>query len=322
MRFDLPVILLMCFAGTVYSQPPTQNPVGEVISVKGKAYLRTDGQKPRVLTSRDKRVRLFPEQLLVCGPQCQITFTIGLAPVTLTQGNYLIPNRIRHPIPLRGITPAAPNRGDGVILLSPVERGIGLVRPESFEFRWRRPKGNDEPIRVAPLTVSINQCKTDEPIWSRPNIDYGLGSYVDQEVRSSLKQRQQRDSRISLEVVVASASFSKNQRFCFDLMSALEEKQLNDELAEFADHSDLVRHAAQAYIFYRHKLYPEAVDEFDSALQLSPNTDYLIADAIKTYFQLGDEDGVETLLRRLEKISSARELYREMLILTGPTKNK
>lgn len=322
MRLNLSMLLLICLAGPVYSQQVTRTPVGEIVNVKGKAYLREEGQKRMALSSRDKRRSLFAEQELVCGSQCQIIFTIGLVPIKLTEGTYLIPNRIRSPIPLPGIKAATVRRSAGAILLSPVEQGIGLVRPESFGFRWRKLKINHETINVAPLTISVNDCKTDRRIWSRPNIDYGPGSYVADDIREFLKQEQRRDSRTSAEVVLASASFDKKQRFCFDIISAFEEVQLEDELAEFKDYSDLARHAARAYIFYQHKLYSEAIDEFDAALQLSPNTDYLIADATKAHFQVGDEDGVVSLLQRLEKISSAGRLYREMLTLTGQRKNK
>lgn len=318
MRLNLYLFIVICFASMAYSQQPARKPVGEIVKVTGKAYLREEGKKEITLTSRDEKASLFAEQVLVCGPQCQITFTIGLVPVTLTRGTYLIPNRVRSPIPLSGIKAAGARRSEGVILLSPVEREIGLVRPESFEFRWRKPKINGEPIKVAPLRISINDCRTDTHIWSRENIAYGPGSYMEDEVRESLKKRQQPDSRVSAEVVVASASFNEKQRFCFDIISASEEAQLRNELVKFKSHPELARHAAQAYIFYQYKLYREAVDEFDSALQLSPDTDYLVADGIKAHFQLGDEDGVKRLLQRLEKISSASGLYHEMLNLTAP----
>jgi len=118
-----------------------------------------------------------------------------------------------------------------------------------------------------------------------------------------------------MEVVVSSESFPEKDRFCFDIISTNEEKSLSSELAIWDEYSELMRHARRASVFYQHKLYSEAVDEFDRALELSPSTDYLIADAIRAHFQLGDEDGVRSLLKRLAKISPT--LYREMLLFTG-----
>ena len=201
-------------------------------------------------------------------------------------------------------------------------RGIGLVRPESFKFRWRRLKVNNEPVSVAPLTLSLNGCTTDQPIWSERNIDYGLGSYAVDQVKQLLKERQQRNAVVSAEVVVASASFDKKQRFCFDIIPASEERKLRNELTKLDGYSELMRHATRAYVFYQHKLYSEAVDEVDLALQLSPETDYLLADAIKAHFQLGDEEGVKGLLERLERVSPGSELYRETLELTGLRKKE
>jgi tetratricopeptide (TPR) repeat protein len=214
------------------------------------------------------------------------------------------------------VAAGSPSRGPKDILLSPSPKGAGMARPELFTFRWRILRTEEGPVSISPLTISLGGCKTDERLWVEKGVDYEKGFYVSEEVRRLLKGKQRPDSAESVEVVVTSASFDKAQRFCFDLISSAEEQRLASELARWDDYADVLRHAERARVFYRHGLYEEAADEFDAALRLSPETDYLLADAIMARFRLGDEDAVDALLSRLRKLSSGGGLYDRMLTLT------
>lgn len=320
MKYGIILVGLLCLVGSAHSQENSQKPVGEIIEIKGRAYLKGEGQKSTVLTSRDKHIPLFAGQEIGCEVKCTVRFSIGRTEKTLLIGHYVIPNLIKPRTHLANSVRAGATRGEEDILISPLERNIGLARPDSFKFRWKMLKINGKPIDVSPLTISLNGCSTDEHLWNKTNIDYKQGLYISDEIRRLLKGRQQQNLIVSVEVVVESGSFEKKQRYCSDIISISEERLLENELARWDDYADLIRHTERAYDFYQHKLYDEAADEFDMAVQLSQDTDYLLADAIICHFQLGDEDGVKSLLNRLEKLSPQSKLYNEMLTLTGQKK--
>lgn len=319
MKSSLFVILMLCSANLIYAQEIPRKRVGEIKKVTGRAYLKEpDGGPQRELTARDKDIPLFTGQELGCieKGKCKVEFSIGRRPLE-TQSRYPIPNAIRSKEHPRDRVRVGENtRSKGTILLSPVDEEIGLVSPKSFRFRWRLLRTQGKLINVSPLTLSLRSCKTNELIWSEPDIDYGRGSYVAGDVRDRLKARQQQGSATSVEVIMTSESLPK-ERFCFSIISATEEQQLQSELVEWDAYADLIRHMERAYIFERHKLYDEAADEYEMALKLSPETDYLLAETIMVHYTLGDEDRVKVLLARLKRLPKGRGLYNEILELTG-----
>ena len=321
MKFAFYVLLALCLPLAARAQEGSRKRVGEIIEVKGRADLKGPGQEVKHLTTGDKDIAIFAGQKLECVSKCALKFRVGSEPISLNGGRYPIPNlpaRRRHLSDSDSVRVGASSRGPTDILLSPLPAGAGMTRPESFKFRWRMLRTSEGLINISPLSISLVGCKTDERLWPEHVIDYKKGLYVSEEVRRLLKERQRPDSVESIEVVVTSASFDKAQRFCFDLISAAEERRLSAELAMWDDYDDLVRHAERARVFYRHGLYDESAEEFDAALRLSPQTDYLLADAIMARFRLGDDDEVDTLLRRLGKLSSSRGLYKRMFRLTRP----
>lgn len=321
MKFTLCVTLALCLSLTAHAQEGSRKRVGEIVEVKGRAYLKGPGQELQQLKTGDKGTPIFAGQRLGCVSKCELKFSVGSRVISLSGGSYPVPNLVRPRRYLHGsVVAGAPSRGPTDILLSPLPEGAGMTRPESFKFRWRMLRTDERPVSNSPLTISLLGCKTDKRIWVGQGIDYEEGRHVSEEVRRLLKGRQRPDAAESVEVVVASAGFLKAQRFCFDIISAAEERRLAAELARWDDYADLVRHAERARVFYHHGLYDEAADEFDAALRLSPQTDYLLADAIITRFRLGDEDEVDALLGRLGKLSPGRALYDRMLTLTGRAK--
>lgn len=317
MKLNFFLIFILCLSSLVYSQEGARKYVGKIIKIEGKAYLKEEGKKLRELTARDKDTLLFAEQELGCLSKCLVRFSIGSSEKTINKGHYIIPHLIKRRTPSNNsISAGSKTRGVNDILVSPVENGIGLVSPEFFKFRWRILKIGDNLVNISPLTISLNDCKTDEHIWSQPNIDYKQGSYVTEGIKGLLKKRQQKHTRVSLEVVIASESFDKKQRYCFDIISTLEEQRLRSELTEWDNYADLIRYTERAYIFNKHKLFSEAAEEFNMALKMSPKTDYLLADTIKAHYKLGDLEMVDELINNLEKLSPNSELYNEILILT------
>jgi hypothetical protein len=318
MKYIFYALLLLCVTNFVYAQESSRKHVGKIIEVKGEAYLEEEGKSKRRLTVRDKGTFLFAEQILRCGSNCEIRFSIGSTPEKLTEGRYIVPNLGRPSSDDKeSISAGSKTRGVNDILLAPVGSDVGFVRPESFKFRWRMLKINSVLINISPLTISLYDCKTADLIWSQPDIDYQQGSYAPSEVQKLLKKRQQPNSTTSIEVVVTSDSFDKKQRFCFNIISAAEEQLLQDKLAKWDNYADLIQYIERARIFYKHKLYDEASAEYDLALTLSPSTDYLVAAAIKAHHLLGDQDKVKDLLNRLRELSPSSNLYDEMLKLTG-----
>jgi hypothetical protein len=316
---NLFIIFTFCLTGVVCAQESQRKPVGSIIEVKGRAYLKEKGQKQKELTARDKDTLLYAGQELGCIKDCQVKFRIGRTEKALSKGRYIIPNLLKPKTRSDDDSIAAGSKtrtGSG-ILLSPLDSERGLARPESFKFSWRLLKINNKLINVLPLTLLLKDCKSYNQIWLGEEIEYPLGIYTSDEIRNLLKKRQRQDSAVSLEVFLTSPSL-QDEHYCFNLISANEEKNLQAELYEWNNYAELIQHVERAYIFYRYKLYAEAADEYDMALNLSSTTDYLIADAIKTHYLVGNLERVKELLNQLKKLSSKSALYDEMLILTRP----
>lgn len=318
MKHAVSALLLLCSISFAHAQESSRKHVGKIIKVQGEAYLEGERESRRLI-ARDKNVLLFAEQKLRCGSKCRVDFYIGSTPEKITDGeSYLIPDVPgRRPEGSRDrVTAGSETRGLNDILLAPPEKGVGFVRPESFKFRWLTSKSN-----ISPLTISLNGCRTDDVVWSEANIDYKKGSYLPPPVRERLKQRQKPNSTVELEVVVSSDSFPSKQRYCFEIIPASKEQPLRKELAKWDSYADSIRHTERARIFYKYKLYAEAADEYDMALELSPSTDYLLAGAIETYYLLGNAERVKALLDRLGGLSPRSQLYEELLWMKGSSKN-
>jgi len=319
MKYFPLLVFIFLFHCTVYCQDDSKKPVGNIVKVKGRAYIKDPGKPQRELPAGDKKVPIFAGQELGCISKCSISFTVGQTERTITQGTYIIPNLLkRRPPSNDSISAGSKTRGAKDILLSPVEREVGVVRPESFKFRWKILRSGERLVNISPLTIWLNECKNVDNIWSESNIDYKQTYFSSEIVKDLLKKKQKLDTTESIEVVVASESFSKKQRFCFDIISVSDERRLQDELKQSDSYDDLVRHTERGYIFHKFKLYDDAAEEFEASLRISPSTDYLLAETIRTYYTLGDVDRIGELLKRLRDIVPKSPLYEEMLILTSP----
>jgi hypothetical protein len=292
--FLIGLVILMTLS--VYGQEKPAKPVGKIVVFTGRAYVKNPGKSRREFTAGDKNGAIYAEQELGCISKCSITFTIGQTEKTINKGPYIIPNLLKRRTPTdENITAGSKTRGSNGIIILPLERGIGVVRPESFKFKWRLAKNGKQIVNISPLTISLNGCNNLENFWSKADIDYKQIYFSSEDLRTRLKNKQKLNAAESVEVVVDSKSFVKKIRFCFNIISASEEIRLHNELKQWDDYSDLVKHVERAYVFEKYKLYSDAAEELEISLKLSSNDKYLLAEVIRIYSIIEDENRVREL---------------------------
>jgi hypothetical protein len=307
MKYRFPILILFFLTGSLCAQQSGPKPVGKIVRVEGRAYL-LQGQTRKVLPSGNLNIPLFAENEIGCISTCKIRFEIGSEPL-IKSSRFVIPNQIRRRSSEKNFVVTAGNKGGANIILFPIASEVGMVRPESFRFRWRVVRLNGNVVDIRPLTLSLNTCEVIDELWHQAGIDYQSGSYSNEDAIRELKNRQSKDANSRIEIVLESESFKKKERFCFSLISKTEEERLQRELATWNEYADFIRLTERARIFEEHKLYQDAILEYEEALKLFPNTDHLLAEAIRAYLRIGDRDKAIELRNRLRQISPGNREY-------------
>ena len=306
MKYKFPIVILFFLTGSICAQQSGPKPVGRVLRVEGRAYL-LQGQTRKDLPSGNLNIPLFAENEIGCISTCKIRIEIGSEPF-IKSSRFVIPNQIRRRSSEKNFVVTAGNKGGANIILFPIASELGMVRPESFRFRWRVIRVNGKVVDIRPLTLSLNACEVMDEPWRHAGIDYQSGSYSNEDAIRELKNRQSKDANSRIEIVVESESFKK-QRFCFSPISKTEEERLQRELATWNEYADFIRLTERARVFEEHKLYQDAILEYEEALKLFPNTDHLLAEAIRAYLRIGDRDKAIELRNKLRQISPGNREY-------------
>ena len=225
MKYKFPILILFFLTSSICGQESVPKPVGKIVRVEGRAYLR-QGQTQKTLPSGNLNIPLFGEQVIGCISTCKIKFEIGSTPLT-TSTRYVIPNQIRRRSAEKTYVVTGGNKGGADIILFPIASELGMVRPESFRFRWRVVRVNGKVVDIRPLTLSLNACEVIDELWHHAGIDYQSGSYSHEDAIRELKNRQSKDANSRIEIVLESKSFKKKERFCFSLISTTERRGCN-----------------------------------------------------------------------------------------------
>jgi len=311
--FLLPPLVMVLLADVAFAQgKPAQasEAVGRIVEIKGSASIRERGQaKAESLSARDKARKLYPGEVLECHQDCTLKIILGddaqgrLIPIKKGT-RYPIPNRLRH---LGSVLPdwirAGSMRAQGALLVTPTIGGY--MRPESFQFRWEI-SGADQ-VKSRSFTFTLSVCDTDQVIWSEANIEFAQGSFTTAQLRAKLKSVQGQLANPRLEVMVTSLGLT--QRFCLRMLTADDEKRLQEALTRWAKFPVLISHAQRGYEFYQFGLYDEAATEYKMALQQAPESTTLLAEAIVVNYRLGDLHKVDELLLRFGTVSPHDDLY-------------
>jgi hypothetical protein len=168
-----------------------------------------------------------------------------------------------------------------------------VVVPEHFVARW-------VPV-TQKVTLTIMSEVKDVTVWGPTEIDGASGSLKTNEISSALASYKAKSANPKLVLTITFANASDWEEVNFSLLKGREEQELNSQLDFWAKHSDgLALHLGRGYSFTRYKLYSEAAQEYESALNAAPESPYLLEDAIRAERMAGRDSRVKELETRLK----------------------
>lgn len=199
---------------------------------------------------------------------------------------------------LRGYGIVGATRGNAGLsrILWPAE-GSAVV-PDNFVIRW-------VPVSQK-ITLSILTDTKDTTVWGPDALDGSTGTLKSADASAALAayKRKAPNARLALTITFGNASDWEEAHFSF--LSAPQEQDLNAQLEFWAKHTDgLTLHLGRGYAYARHKLFSEAADEYETALQLAPESPYLLKDAMEADQRAGRASRVKELQSRLASLPPA-----------------
>lgn len=313
LRFSLTVTLLAASvaATATISRAQTKNPqpgevvAGRIMSLHCDARLLRKGTKDeaKLLYPRDIALGLAAGDAVRCNgpgylevlvsegtrrvPPLQKPFTIEPLPA---DPKYPEDKEISDALTGYGVSGATRGTTADSRILWPAENSA--VVPEHFVIRWAA-----VPQKIA---LSILSEAKDVTLWGPTEVDGGAGSLNLDAVSSALAAYKTKPGSAGLVLTLTLANSSDWEEVHFSLLNGREERELSAQLDFWGKHTDgLALRLGRAYSFSRHKLFAEAADEYDAALNSTPESRYLLEDAIKANRLAGRASRVKELQTRL-----------------------
>jgi len=316
-RFSLTAILLAAgvAAAAADSRAQTAGVVaGRILSVHCEAHLqKKETQADATLTApRDIALGLAAGDRVQCvgAGNLQVLVFDGTKTVTASQNpkGFTIPplppdsqnskedNLIAKALVNYGVAGATRGIVADSRILWPAENGA--VLPEHFVVRWA-------PVPQK-IVLSILSETKDVTLWGPTEVDGAAGSLKSDAVSSALAAYKMKAGSPGLILTLTLANASDWEEVHFSFLNGREEQELNAQLDYWDKHTDsLALHLGRGYSFTRHKLFVEAAEEYDSALNSAPESRYLLEDAIQANRLAGRASRVKELQTRLVSLPQA-----------------
>lgn len=312
-RFSLTVTLLAASvaAAATNSRAQTQNTqtekvvAGRIMSVHCDARLLRKGahDEAKLLYPRDIALALTAGDALRCNgpgylevlvsegtrriPPPQSLFTIEPLPA---DPKYPEDEVISESLTGYGVSGATRGIATDSRILWPAENSA--VVPEHFVFRWA-------PVPQKIVLSILSEAK-DVTLWGPTEVDGGTGSLKSDAVSSALAAYKTKPGSAGLVLTLTLANSSDWEEVHFSLLNGREERELNAQLDFWGKHTEgLALRLGRGYSFTRHKLFAEAAEEYESALNSASESRYLLEDAINANRLAGRPSRVKELQTRL-----------------------
>jgi hypothetical protein len=308
MRFFMTVTLLA--ASIVAGAANSHAQSGEVVAGRIMS-LHCDARLLRKKT-KDEAVLLYPRDIalgLTAGDGVRCNGTGYLEVLVFYGTTRITPSKKPFPIPPLPPDPKYPE--DKVIAesltgygVSGATRGIpadsrilwpaenSAVVPEQFVIRWA-------PVPQKIVLSILSEAK-DVTLWGPTEMDGEGGSFKSDAVSSALAAYKTKPGSTGLVFTLTLANSSDWEEVHFSLLNGREEQELNAQLQFWEKHADgLALRLGRGYSFSRHRLFVEAADEFDAALNSASESRYLLEDAINADRLAGRPSRVKELQTRL-----------------------
>ncbi|HXC31360.1 MAG TPA: hypothetical protein VNZ56_02745 [Verrucomicrobiae bacterium] len=316
----IPVFSILSLLATILlgssANAPAQTPetvAGRVLSIHCDAYLTRSGLKGDypLLSPRDIGLGLAAEDNVRCKGMGYLEILVATGQTKITSSlkdGYKIrplPSSPEFPAENTNIVDALKNygivgatRGNAAQsrILWPVDGSA--VLPENFVVRWG-------PVSQK-IAVSVLTEAKDVTVWGPTDVDGSAGVLKSAGASSALAAYKKKapNARLVLTITFGNENDWEEARFSF--LSAQQEQDLNAQLDFWAKNTaGLTLHLGRGYAYTRHKLFAEAADEYETALESAPESPYLLKDAIEAEQRAGRASRVKELQSRLTSLPPA-----------------
>jgi len=170
-----------------------------------------------------------------------------------------------------------------------------LILPEHFAIRW---------IPVSQkISLSILSEAKDVTLWGPTEVSGEAGSLQSDAIVSALAAYKAKPGSQGLVLTLTPENSSNWEEVHFSLLRGKQEQELNAQLDFWQSHTDgLALRLGRGYVYTRGKLFLEAADEYDAALNAAPKSNYLLKAAIEANRLAGRLSRVRELQTRLASL--------------------
>ena len=230
------------------------------------------------------------ELLLPAGPR-QIKVEDG--PIPISPRSYkdpLFAKSIADALTGYGLPGATRGNATESRILWPSENSA--VSPEHFVVRWA-------PV-AQKIELSIMSDAKDVTLWKLPGVDGSAGSFKSDTISSALAGYKKKAANPALVLTLTLANSGDWEEVHFSLIGGRQEQELNAQLDFWEKHTDgIALRLGRGYAYSRFKLFADAADEYESALNSAPASRYLLEDAIRANRLAGRPSRAKELQARL-----------------------
>ncbi len=280
---------------------------GILEEVRGAVFWRLNpgAREERLDPRADAARRLYPGEQVRCARGSSLRLWLGLRRRTVYSSAWFT---IPRATPSRS-NPAQRmlndygrvgglDRGNQSKILSPSENSMAV--PGQFSIRWVP--------SAAGCTLSLTMRDVGGTLlWRREDMDGASGSLRDDgagrlfngSVRQVLVRYRDETGRGPLTLQMDD-SCAGEHRVSFLLLSVKSEQALERDLSSWGKGAGtLLHHLGRASVYSRYGVFPQAADEYESALRAAPDSRHLLIRTIKAHRQTGNFLRARELEKRL-----------------------
>lgn len=153
---------------------------------------------------------------------------------------------------------------------------------------------------AAGCTLSLTIRGVDgESLWRREDVDGASGSLTDDDARQVLVRYRAETGRGPLMLQLDDSCGGESQ-VSFILLSVGAEQSLKRDLASLRKEAGtLLHHLGRAAVYSHYGVFPQAADEYESALSTAPDSRHLLIRTIKAHRRTGNLLHARELEKRL-----------------------
>jgi hypothetical protein len=175
-------------------------------------------------------------------------------------------------------------------ILYPAEGSV--VLPDDFVIRW-------VPVPQKIILSILSEAK-DVTLWGPTETNGETGELRSAAVSSALADYKKKPAGQDLILTLTIGNAADWEEAHFSLLRGKQELDVSAQLDYWAKNSDgLALHLGRGYTFSRHKLFAEAAEEYEAALNSAPGSRYLLEDAIQANRLAGRATRVKELELRM-----------------------